>query len=492
MNRPAIRYFTIFGAMRTGSNLLERTLSQYPDIEGYGELYNRQFIGKPTQKTLLGMDIAAREADPIKLLNNILASTDQIIGFRIFGDHDPRMIDYTARDPRCAKIILTRDPIDSFISLKIATKTGQWMLSKEENRRLAKAHFDAQEYQDYHDRLKAHYAHVRHIIRAEGGAAFEISYPELTNPDIMSGAARFAGATGDRPDSTAPILRQNPPDRKDKVENYGDLQAYLGLNDQAATAPAQVSAPKFIALDEMVVARRHNLIYAPIPGAGAAEVKRILSETEGAASGGGIANGLKSLHVTRRKRRGGLVFTFVRHPATRLVDVFLRKVLKPQGRVFDDLAHLLTISYKAPPLTSMRNDAKAQKAGFSAFLTFIQDNLAGRTAMPVDPSWAPQTDLLRAYCDETPVDFIGRVESITTDATYVLGRAGVENPDQYCAKLASRMGQFADAGALERLLTSAAENHIYSVYAKDYDSLGYSALNKGVSGDRDYSVPPIT
>lgn len=31
-------YFTIFGAMRTGSNLLEHSLDQYAGLAGHGEL----------------------------------------------------------------------------------------------------------------------------------------------------------------------------------------------------------------------------------------------------------------------------------------------------------------------------------------------------------------------------------------------------------------------------------------------------------------------
>ena len=39
------RYFAIFGAMRTGSNLLERTLASYDGLRTEGELFNPGFIG---------------------------------------------------------------------------------------------------------------------------------------------------------------------------------------------------------------------------------------------------------------------------------------------------------------------------------------------------------------------------------------------------------------------------------------------------------------
>ena len=42
----APRYFAIFGAMRTGSNLLERSINQFPGLHCHGELFNPSFVGK--------------------------------------------------------------------------------------------------------------------------------------------------------------------------------------------------------------------------------------------------------------------------------------------------------------------------------------------------------------------------------------------------------------------------------------------------------------
>lgn len=107
----AFKYFTIFGAMRTGSNLLERSLDQYAGLSGHGELFNPQFIGKPDRREFLTMPLADRNADPIGLLNLLVeASPHAIPGFRIFDNHDQRVIDFAARDPNCAKIILRRNP----------------------------------------------------------------------------------------------------------------------------------------------------------------------------------------------------------------------------------------------------------------------------------------------------------------------------------------------------------------------------------------------
>ena len=59
----AFRYFTIFGAMRTGSNLLEHSLSQYEGLAGHGELFNPHFIGKPQRREFLTIPLADRNAE---------------------------------------------------------------------------------------------------------------------------------------------------------------------------------------------------------------------------------------------------------------------------------------------------------------------------------------------------------------------------------------------------------------------------------------------
>jgi len=49
-------------------------------------------------------------------------------------------------DPECAKVILTRNPLDSYVSLKIAAQTGQWKLTDAKQRREAKVRFEPQDF----------------------------------------------------------------------------------------------------------------------------------------------------------------------------------------------------------------------------------------------------------------------------------------------------------------------------------------------------------
>ena len=106
-------YFVIFAEMRTGSNFLEANLNQFDDIECHGEAFNPHFIGYPNQAEVLGVTQAMRDADPQRLIDTIKSGSKGLGGFRFFHDHDARALELCLDDPRCAKVVLTRNPLES-------------------------------------------------------------------------------------------------------------------------------------------------------------------------------------------------------------------------------------------------------------------------------------------------------------------------------------------------------------------------------------------
>ena len=116
----AFKYFVIFAEMRTGSNFLQSHLNKFPDLHCFGELFNPVFIDRPGQSSALGLSMADRDKNPVSLLREVKKNGAMVQGFRYFHNHDPRILSALFKDPSCAKIILTRNPIDSFVSLKIA------------------------------------------------------------------------------------------------------------------------------------------------------------------------------------------------------------------------------------------------------------------------------------------------------------------------------------------------------------------------------------
>jgi hypothetical protein len=134
--------FVIFAEMRTGSNHLEESLNGLADIECHGEVFNPTFIGHHNRFEFLGYDLARRERDPVGLVDAMIARGDTLPGFRFFHDHDPRVLDRVLNDPRIAKVLLTRNPLDSYVSRRIATETGQWRLTDLKHSRSGKIDFD--------------------------------------------------------------------------------------------------------------------------------------------------------------------------------------------------------------------------------------------------------------------------------------------------------------------------------------------------------------
>lgn len=468
------RYFVIFGAMRTGSNLFEKTLDHYEGLVGLGELYNGHFIGGPKVNEAFGMTLEERNLDPIGFLENVLAAhPGQIPGFRLFGGHDARVIAHAARDPHCAKFVLSRDPIDSFLSLKIARETGQWMLGKESKRKLAKIHFDGTEFEAYRTALESHYRRMRGMIHRSGEAAFEIRYDDLQVLDTMNGAAKFAGSKEEKEQLRQRIRRQNPEQVEDKVENPQDLANY-----KQAPIAAKEPSPAFSALDAFTVSRGIELTFAPIPGAGAEAIIAVIAAAERMIGKDAkpLVTGLKPQQLERRRGRGSFVFSFVRNPALRAWDAFQRYILRSDEQVYEDARLVMIRNYGAPSLPAMTRDPLAQLQGFDAFLAFIADNMAGLTAAVQAPAWMPQSLLLGAYAQEAPPDFVGRLERWDEDLKYILSRLNLPADDKLFAAMAEDLKILPSDIALEDVMTSARKAKLHKIYERDYRRLGYPTI----------------
>jgi len=181
--------FVILAEMRTGSNLLETTLNTFAGIVCHGELFNPVFINTPRTEDYLGITFAMREADPFALLSAVRAQGG-LTGFRLFHDHDPRIRAHVLADPACAKIVLTRNPLDSYVSRKIATGTGQWKLQNVAKLKTAKVEFDAAEFEEHLNTLQQAQVQILHALQTTGQGAFYIGYDDLNDIDVLNGLAR--------------------------------------------------------------------------------------------------------------------------------------------------------------------------------------------------------------------------------------------------------------------------------------------------------------
>lgn len=137
-------------------------------------------------------------------------------------------------------------------------------------------------------------------------------------------------------------------------------------------------------------------------------------------------------------------FTVVRHPYTRALSAYLDKVVSGEKhRLFD--------RFGGPPKS------------FEEFCIYLSHG-----GLYENAHWAPMSALMLMPVDA--LDFIGRVETLSTDLPIILKRAGI-----------SKMPEFSRAGPppthasalLDEHLTPRSRSILNEVYATDFRMFGY-------------------
>jgi hypothetical protein len=225
-------YFVVFAEMRTGSNFLESNINSFDGLWCHGEAFNPHFIGYPDVPDVLGVTRAVREENPQRLIDAIKTKSDGLGGFRFFNDHDPRALDICLTDPRCAKIILNRNPVDSYVSRKIAHATGQWKLTNVKHARSETVTFDAAEFEAHLEAVQTFQVTLMNALQRTGQTAFYIDYDDLQDVAVMNGLAAFLGCAGRIEALDSNLKKQNPSPIEAKVRNFPQMEAALARLDR--------------------------------------------------------------------------------------------------------------------------------------------------------------------------------------------------------------------------------------------------------------------
>ena len=468
---PRFRSFVILGAMRTGSNFLEASLNEIEGITSYGEVFNPEFIGRKNRTELFGIDMAAREADPLKLLARIREEAQGLSGFRFFQGHDPRILEAVIGDGRCAKIVLTRNPLDSFISLRIAAATDQWMLKNEKTRRTAKVRFDGAEFATYLERLEAFYDDIRRRLQLSGQAAFPIRYADLSDAAVLNGLAAWLGAEGRLEKPSAKLKRQNPEPLAHKVENPEEIAAALARLDllDPGNEPA-LEPSRRPAVGSYVAAPEAPLLYLPLRGGPVERVEAWLAALDGAGPEALLRDfNRKTLRAWRAARPGHLSFTVVRHPLARAHEVFSTRILSAGPGSFAAIRARLRETYgldlpEGPPGESY--DRERHRAAFLGFLGFVKANLAGQTSIRIDPAWASQEAVVQGFSAFHPPDMVIREDRLAEGLAHLGAEIGRSAP-------ALPAAQPAGPRRLDEIYDEELEAAARAAYGRDYAAFGY-------------------
>ncbi|MCB2135828.1 MAG: nodulation protein NodH [Rhodobacteraceae bacterium] len=424
MSGAPFDYFVIFAEMRTGSNLLEDTLGQLEGVTCHGEAFNPDHLGQPGKDTLLGMTFSDRLKDPVELLNRIRGNAG-LNGFRFFFDHEPRVLDTILQDRRCAKIVLTRNPVDCYVSLKIAYNTKRWKLTDVRDRIAWKPPFKPAEFEQFLADRQAFQLRLLKALQTTAQTAFYLDYEDVPELEVLNGLARYLGLSEEIKGLTADMVRQNPEEMSAKVRNFPEMEEALAKVDWANLARTPHFEPRRgPGVPRAIASKGAPLLYVPLPPPRDTGLRTWL----GNLGNGGIEQDFtqKTLRAWKRKAMGHRSFTLVRHPLTRAHQSFLGILAEDQ---FVDIRAMLRRDYDVPipPDDATESIGRTDYAdALEKFLRFVAANLNGQTPVRQDAQWASQWSLIRGLADFAAPDLICREDTLAEDLGHLCRSVGLK------------------------------------------------------------------
>jgi LPS sulfotransferase NodH len=466
-------HFIILAGMRTGSNFLESCLNAVPGLSSHGELFNPHFVGAPKTTEMFGLTIKDREADPQEMLRRMKVAGQGLNGFRFFHDHDPRVLSACLDDRRCAKIILTRNLVDSYVSHQIARQTDQWRLSDLKHAKTSKVRFDTEAFESHVQAQRDFQARIRRALQTSGQAFFLIDYDEIADVAVINGLARFLGVETQRKQPSRKTKKQNPAGLRDKLTNFEEAARYLeGLDVGDLDQIPNFEPPRGPSIPNYVAAPKVPILFMPIKGGPNAHVENWLSALSGAPRSEFLRGFTqKSLRQWKRQNRDHISFAVVRHPVARLYEAFTQHIVLPGPGQFVAIRETLVESYGLVLPELHEQDTKVWQAAFLGFAEFVKGNLNGQTGVRIDGAWASQSEILRGMGQFLPPD-------------HVLRESGMENGLQYLAGQIGKPAPALDAVAdgspvpLHAIYGPEVEKSVRSAYQRDYMMFGFGPWSR--------------
>lgn len=461
--------FVLFAEMRTGSNFLEANLNTLPGVACHGEAFNPAFIGYPNRETLLGITMEERQEDPARLLEAIRGQEGVLGGFRFFNDHDPRLLDLVLPDPRCAKIILTRNPVDSYISRLIASATGQWKLTNATHVKSRVVTFDPDEFEATLETLQGFQLRLMRALQVTGQTAFYLDYEDIRDLDVMNGLAAFLGVDERLQALDHKLKKQNPEPLEEKVDNLADMERALARLDRFNLGRTPNFEPRRgPGIPGFMAAATSPLLFMPVKGGPVAAITDWLGAVDGAPPRDGFNH--KSLRQWKNRHPGHRSFTVIRHPLARAHAAFCDHIVTTGPGSFATIREALRRHYAVALPDEYHPDDwsdKAHRAAFAAFLVFLKANLSGQTGLRVDASWASQTSVIQGMAGFALPDLILREEELDRalpGLAAALGQNNAPAPDAVSDPHRAR---------LERIHDRELDTLARDAYARDYMTFGF-------------------
>ena len=451
--------------MRTGSNFLEANLNRLSGVKCHGEAFNPYFIGGEKRQEAFGIAIAGRDADPQAFLRAMRLQTDGLAGFRYFHDHDPRVADLVLDDPTCAKIILTRNPLESYISWKIAVEADQWWLANTRHLRTPRPRFDVSEFQTRSRSVQDFQVHLLRRLQVTGQTAFYVDYADVLDLDVLNGLAAHLGVPSRLRALDTRFKKQNPEAIRDKVSNPEEMEQALARIDwfEAGHTPnfeprRNAGVPSYIAPEAA------GLLFQSIKGGPERAVRLWLAEF------GKLHTSFerRTLREWKDRHPGFRSFTVLRHPLARAHAAFsdyLAKDWLPELRPYLKRVH----RFELPPPGEGFADAESFRDGFRVFLDFARFNLTGRTEIKVMPHVASQLAVTQGFAAIQAPDLLLREDRLAAGLAFLTADLGLPCPD-----VPDTTDQH--PWSLSEIWQPDLEDAAKAAYPRDYAAFGFERL----------------
>lgn len=309
-------------------------------------------------------------------------------------------------------------------------------------------------------------------LQTSGQTAFYVSYEDLQSVDVMNGIATYLGVPEQLDELDKNLKKQNPSPLCDKVSNYAQMEQALARLDRFDLSRTPNFEPRRGPnVPTYVTGVTAPLLFMPIAGGPQQEVRRWLAALDGEKQNAlGAKMTQKELRQWKRKNEGHRSFTVLRHPILRAHDVFCHRIMNSGKGSYLQLRRTLVRRYNMPLPEEGREstiDRAAHRTAFMAFLTFLKGNLAGQTAVRIDPAWCTQVHAIQGFGEFTLPDVILREETLPHDLAALAATVGYRDAPQI--EPAGLNGHY----SLEDIYYEKIEALGADVYQRDYMMFGF-------------------
>lgn len=196
--------FVVVSEPRTGSTVLTHKLELLNGVSCQGEIFHPDEIFSSVSSNSIP-DIDERNKNPVDFLQKIIAQTyeqrgqSDIIGFKLFFDHNQTMMDYILKSKISVVLLERKNKLAQYSSLKIAKKTGLWnsgdIISKEQQllneKRGKKVLFSLVEFIAYSIRSRYRFKNLVKNIKKSETPYYYMAYENMFNSEEWANMIDF-------------------------------------------------------------------------------------------------------------------------------------------------------------------------------------------------------------------------------------------------------------------------------------------------------------